>query len=316
MEKISSNTIQQAAIWMARLWADDVNQQDEIAFQTWYEEKPEHALAWQQLELLQEKFHKVPQSELSRKVLISQEKGLSRRHLLLLGLFTLGNLSLIFSGLAGHPGRREYVTAVGEIKTVTLSDGTVMSMNTDTSVYVDFEQSERMLYLLKGEIMISSAQDIKPFYVTTRDGKVVPIGTYFIVNQREQETIVSVYEGVVELRPMRSIQFVQLKAMQQAAFNTKGTMPIQQLSTSRALWLEHKIQATNSKLTDFIIELARYHRGVINVAPELAKYKVTGIFSINNIDKTLHHLSEILPIEITYYFKRWIYIKEKPKNLH
>ncbi|MGP9673370.1 FecR/PupR family sigma factor regulator [Pseudoalteromonas sp. AOP31-A2-14] len=86
MEKISSNTIQQAAIWMARLWADDVNQQDEIAFQTWYEEKPEHALAWQQLELLQEKFHKVPQSELSRKVLISQEKGLSRRHLLLLGL--------------------------------------------------------------------------------------------------------------------------------------------------------------------------------------------------------------------------------------
>ncbi|MGP9497098.1 DUF4880 domain-containing protein, partial [Pseudoalteromonas sp. AOP7-A1-14] len=81
MEKISSNTIQQAAIWMARLWADDVNQQDEIAFQTWYEEKPEHALAWQQLELLQEKFHKVPQSELSRKVLISQEKGLSRRHL-------------------------------------------------------------------------------------------------------------------------------------------------------------------------------------------------------------------------------------------
>ncbi|MGP9496531.1 FecR family protein, partial [Pseudoalteromonas sp. AOP7-A1-14] len=235
---------------------------------------------------------------------------------LLLGLFTLGNLSLIFSGLAGHPGRREYVTAVGEIKTVTLSDGTVMSMNTDTSVYVDFEQSERRLYLLKGEIMISSAQDIKPFYVTTRDGKVVPIGTYFIVNQREQETIVSVYEGVVELRPMRSIQFVQLKAMQQAAFNTKGTMPIQQLSTSRALWLEHKIQATNSKLTDFIIELARYHRGVINVAPELAKYKVTGIFSITNIDKTLHHLSEILPIEITYYFKRWIYIKEKPKNLH
>ncbi|CAM4375990.1 FecR domain-containing protein [Pseudoalteromonas ostreae] len=311
MAKISPDTIQQAAVWMARLWADDVNQQDKRAFQAWYDAEPEHAIAWQQLERLQEAFHKAPQSELSRAVLTHKKKGLSRRQLLVLGLFSLTNLGLIFAGRASQPRGREYITAVGELKTVTLSDGTIMTMNTDTRVYVDFDQSVRRLHLLQGEISVSSARHTASLYVTTRDGKAVPIGTRFTVKQQEHHTLVAVYEGVVELRPEQSVQLLRLKATQQAAFNPNSIMPIQHLFTTKPLWLEHKIQANGSKLTDFIADLARYRRGVISVEPQLAKYKVTGTFSTSDTDKTLQHLSEILPIEIHYRLPFWLSIKER-----
>lgn len=311
MAQISSDTIQQAAVWMARLWVEDVSQQDKRAFKTWYEAEPEHALVWQRLEQLQETFHQAPQSELSRAVLTHKKKGLSRRQLLVLGLFSLTNLSLIFAGRASQPRGREYITAVGEIKTVTLSDGTVMAMNTDTLVYVDFDQSARRLHLLQGEISVSSAHHTAPLYVTTRDGKAVPIGTRFTVKQQEHHTLVAVYEGIVELRPEQSVQLLRLKATQQAAFNINSIMSIQHLLTTKPLWLEHKIQANGSKLTDFIADLARYRRGVINVEPRLAKYKVTGTFSTADTDKTLQHLSEILPIEIHYRSSFWVSIKER-----
>lgn len=311
MTQISPETIQQAAVWMARLWAEDVSLHDKSAFKTWYEAEPEHALVWQRLEQLQETFHQAPQSELSRAVLARKKKGLSRRQLLVLGLFSLANLSLIFAGRASQPRGREYVTAVGEIKTVTLKDGTIMAMNTDSLVYVDFDQSARRLHLLQGEISVTSARHTAPLYVTTRDGKAVPIGTRFTVKQQEYRTLVEVYEGVVELRPKQGVQLLRLKATQQAVFDINSIMPIQHLLTTKPLWLEHKIQANGSKLTDFIAELARYRRGVISVEPQLAKYKVTGTFSTKDTDKTLRHLSEILPIEIHYRLPFWLSIKER-----
>lgn len=311
MAEISSDTIQQAATWMARLWADDVSEHDKSAFQTWFQAQPENALAWQQLEQLQATFLKAPQSKLSRTVLSRTATGFSRRQVLLLGLFTLGNLGLIFAGRADQPNGKEYLTTIGETKTVTLNDGTVITLNTETNVYLDSTYLEHRLHLIKGEIWVASAHGGSSLYVTTRDGKVVPIGTAFTVRQREDDTVVSVYEGIVELRPLQTAQLVQLKAMQQAAFSRQEIMPIENLFNSKALWLEHKIQANSSKLTDFIAELARYRRGVVRVSPELAKYRVTGTFSTKNTDKTLLHLSEILPIEVDYRSSLWVSIKER-----
>ncbi|MGS0498642.1 histidine kinase [Pseudoalteromonas sp. S1727] len=311
MAKISPDTIQQAATWMARLWADDVSQSDKNAFQIWYQAQPENALAWQQLEQLQATFLKAPQSKLSRTVLSRTVTGVSRRQALLLGLFTLGNLGLIFAGRAEQPNGQKYTTAIGETKTVTLKDGTVIALNTETAVYLDSEHLEHRLHLLKGEIWVASAQDGASLYVTTRDGKVVPIGTVFTVRQQEHDTVVSVYEGIVELRPLQTAQLIQLKAMQQAAFSRKAIMPVGNLHSSKALWLEHKIQANSSKLTDFIAELSRYRRGIVRVSPELAKYRVTGTFSTKNTDKALLHLSEILPIEVDYRSSLWVSIKER-----
>lgn len=179
--------------------ADDVTQQDRDAFDSWRSAHPDNAYAWQQLEELQRKFNGIPNSPISRKVLAPKQRGLNRRQVLMLGGLSLGTLSLMMSTHTSLPNGAEYTTATGEVKDILLSDGTQMAMNTATRVFVDFNQQERRLHLLEGEIMVTSSHHLTPFHVTTPQGRVVPIGTRFTVQKRDDDTLVSVYEGEVAL---------------------------------------------------------------------------------------------------------------------
>ncbi len=89
MEQVSRESIEQASLWMARLWTDDVTQQDRDAFDSWRSAHPDNAYAWQQLEELQRKFTGIPNSPISRQVLAPKQRGLNRRQVLMLGSFLL-----------------------------------------------------------------------------------------------------------------------------------------------------------------------------------------------------------------------------------
>jgi len=130
MKQVSRDSIEQASIWMARLWADDVAEHDKQAFQTWRTANPDNEFAWQQLEQIQSKFNAIPQPALSRKVLSKSRdmpsnstslRGVSRRQVLLIGGISLGTLGLVLNSRAERPHGAEYVTAVGEVREITLS---------------------------------------------------------------------------------------------------------------------------------------------------------------------------------------------------
>ncbi|WP_182026176.1 FecR domain-containing protein [Vibrio rotiferianus] len=312
MEQVSRESIEQASLWMARLWADDVTQQDKDAFDSWRSAHPDNAYAWQQLEELQRKFTGIPNSPISRKVLAPKQRGLSRRQVLMLGGLSLGTLSLMMSTHTSLPNGAEYTTATGEVKDILLSDGTQMVMNTATRVFVDFNQQERRLHLLEGEIMVTSSHHLTPFHVTTPQGRVVPIGTRFTVQKRDDDTLVSVYEGEVALYPLLGMGAQPLLAGENAHFTQRETSNIQKNLSDDALWLEQKIMAQGMPLTEFIAELSRYRRGILSVEPQLSSLKLTGVFSTKNVDKTLFNISQILPIEIRYRTPMWVSVKAKP----
>ncbi len=309
MERISRDAIKQASVWMARLWADDVTEQDKQAFQAWRTVNTDNEFAWQQLEILQQKFNNVPDPQLTRKVLVKSSQTVSRRQFLLLGGVSIGTLGLGLSTRSERPNGDEYVTVTGEMKTLTLSDGTILAMNTATRVYVDFNQYERKLHLLEGEIMVTSSHHVTPFYISTAQGMVVPIGTRFTVQQKTDTTQVKVYEGEVALYPTTGANNKHLLAGEQAQFSREYIAEKSDLQANDALWLEQKILAQETPLTEFIAELARYRRGVLNVDPKLAHLKLTGIFSTQDTDKTLYNISQVLPIEVRYRTRLWVSIK-------
>ncbi|WP_244410399.1 FecR domain-containing protein [Vibrio nigripulchritudo] len=314
IERISRESIEQASLWMARLWADDVTEQDKKAFNTWRSAHPDNEFAWQQLETLQKKFAAVPNPELSGKVLHRDRRGVTRRQALIWAGISFGTLGLMMAGRSDTPSGAEYATATGEIRSLTLSDGTEMIMNTATRVYVDFNQSERMLHLVQGEIMITSAHHLTPFMVTTGQGNVVPIGTRFTVQQQDNKTKVSVYEGEVAVYPKQSFESTHLLAGENVAFSAEYTESKHANATSNALWLSQKILAQATPLPEFINDLARYRRGVVNVDPSLSHLKLTGVFSTKDTDKTLHNISQVLPIEVHYRTPLWVSIKAKDDN--
>ncbi|HEM7823519.1 TPA: FecR domain-containing protein, partial [Burkholderia multivorans] len=98
----------------------------------------------------------------------------------------------------GDPARRWAIvtadlrTAVGERRTVTLADRTVVVLDTDTALDVRFDASARRLQLLRGAIMVTSGHDdrvpARALVVATADGDVQPLGTRFSVRARDGAT--------------------------------------------------------------------------------------------------------------------------------
>src|SRR6185312_6981436 len=86
-----------------------------------------------------------------------------------------------------HPGiepsqTEQFATTVGEHKEAKLQDGSVLNLNTDTTVSVSFSRGARTARLDKGEVLFEIAPDAgRPFDVDVADRRVHVVGTAFNV---------------------------------------------------------------------------------------------------------------------------------------
>src|SRR6202034_3836256 len=93
-------------------------------------------------------------------------------------------------------------TAAGQHRDVTLADGSIVSLNTNTIVETDLSRKLRQIYLRKGEAHFQVAHDrSRPFLVHAGDAVVRAVGTEFEVRLREDKHVeVLVNEGRVEVQ--------------------------------------------------------------------------------------------------------------------
>ena len=98
------------------------------------------------------------------------------------------------------PQETRYITRVGEQATYTLNDGSVLTLNTDTEVEIDYRQDQRSIILHRGEAGFDVAKNKqRPFVVYAGEGMVWAVGTAFNVNYRESYVDVVVSEGKVKV---------------------------------------------------------------------------------------------------------------------
>ena len=93
-----------------------------------------------------------------------------------------------------------YATAVGQQQSTTLADGSVVLLNTNSQIRVDYNNNFRNIRLLQGEAHFTVAKSAtRPFRVYARDGRVEAVGTAFSVYLKGDSVDVTVTEGMVEL---------------------------------------------------------------------------------------------------------------------
>src|SRR3546814_8728315 len=73
----------------------------------------------------------------------------------------------------------QYATRLGEIRTVKLSDGSKLPIDTDTLVTIDFGQTARHLRLEHGRDRFEVAHEERPFVLDAGDGVVIARGAVF-----------------------------------------------------------------------------------------------------------------------------------------
>lgn len=193
-------------------------------------------------------------------------------------------------------------TAVGEQRSITLPDGSVVDINTNSELRMDFEGHQRGLRLLRGEARFKVAKDPKrPFIVVTPQATIRALGTIFNVRAESEQTAVAVLEGHVVVRDFettradpKEIAQMELKAGQRAAVNVSGKIvpaagpPIERV----AQWTNRRLVFRDEPLAVVVAEFNRYHRTPIRIeTPRLASLLISGTFDSSDLNSLLEYFS-------------------------
>ena len=129
-----------------------------------------------------------------------------------LATFALVGLLLIFTLSDNSTNNGLYAAAVGEQRQLELPDGSVIYLNTNSQVQIDYTATTRNILLLQGEAHFDVAKNPeRPFNVYAGGGLVQAVGTAFTVFFKDDEAIdVTVTEGKVALSAL-SIKQGQLQ---------------------------------------------------------------------------------------------------------
>lgn len=319
----SDVVLQQAAEWFALLRSGGANETDHTNWHRWLEQNTSHQEAWRYVEAISRRFEAV-QSDSSKQTAakafqIAHSKLIKRRQV-------LNGIALVAGGgLLGWLGTRyeimpdamlawaaDYRTDIGEVREISMTDGTRIWMNTASALNVDYQPTLRRLHLLKGEILIQTATDsVRPFVVDSEQGRMRALGTRFTVRQTADATYLNVFESAVEVHPAGIDSTLIIQAGQQVRFTKTSISEITQAQASSETWSRHVLLAEDMSLRDLVKEINRYHYGYISVAPGVANLRVLGGYPLNDRDKIFAMLEEVLPIHVTHTLPWWITIEAK-----
>lgn len=244
-----------------------------------------------------------------------QRRQVLKMLLLLAGTGAIGWNTRQYTGLGNLWA--DYRTGVGEQRQVTLADGSQIELNTDTSIDVRLDGQQRLLRLLKGEILVRTGKDAaaRPFFVETAQGRVQALGTVFSIRQLAGTTRVGVLEDQVRIEPQASQAGNRIVSAGHAAdFSQDGIAADRHYSGTEAAWVQGQLIVLDARLGDVINELARYRQGVMACDERAGRLRVSGTFQLHATDAVLANLQASLPITVTHFTRYWVSIKLRHSN--
>jgi len=306
---LSPEQIREATQWQARLWSDDATEEDIAACARWRQGDPAHEYAWQQLQQLQSQFDAVPAA--SGRRILGVRQGLSRRQLLAVVGLLGGSASLAGVGTRQQwqPLLADQRTGTGEMRSLRLNDGTRLQLNTATSLNLHSNASGHQVQLLQGELLIDSPEHAWPLQLDCRDARITARNSRLCLRQNAEDSLLTVLAGSADLQLQQQQSSVTLSAGKAVRFSRQGIAPTQAANPNQLAWTTGRLVAERQSLPQFVSELARYHPGVLRVAPGLADLHLTGVFSLKDTHATLARLPTVLPVKLRYISRYWVSVE-------
>lgn len=307
--------VDEAIDWLIRLEINDSTPQVRSDFDQWLQQSPQHQLAWSRVQEIHSSFANLPANPIARTLTNldeqSSQRGLNRRQAI--KLLSLSGL-LLGSGWLGReytPWQRllaDFSTRIGEQKTVTLADGTTLTLNTDSAVQVDFRGPTRLLRLTRGEIQVQANQAVQhPLQLRLPEGQLETRDAAFVARQEAAFSRVSVQQGRLELRNRRGLS-QQATAGSSFQLSAKTIRPAPRSAIAADAWLQGAISGRNIPLGQLLDELSRYRIGIISYAPELRQLPVSGTFQLRDTDNTLKFLARVQPVQVRFRTPYWVVV--------
>lgn len=222
-----------------------------------------------------------------------------------LALLALGSVAWGGWQLTGRQ-QASYASAVGQIQTVTLPDGSTATLSSDSRLDVRISRGERHLALARGEAFFDVAHDTRrPFVVETEGRRVAAVGTRFSVRRDLDEIRVVVTEGKVRLEsragPDGRAQPVSLLPAGSVATAGRNGVLVRSLPLADAEryleWRDGFLTFDDTSLADAAAEFNRFNTRKLELGDgAVANLRVGGNFRWSNAEGFAHLLEQGFPV--------------------
>ncbi len=348
-----------AAAFAARAYSGNAGQQDRAEIEQWLAESPENTSeyesvldTWQMMGALADRIDELDNDEQAsafrQKLNHTESNGNSGTYrraqrwsfgaiaasVLFAAVFMLvdGLNNAEKQVLPVTPALASYSTSTGQQKTVELPDGSVVTLNTNTRILIDFNDNRRRAILDRGEAFFEVvARPSQPFVVDTGSRAVTVLGTKFDVFRSGFDLQVSVVEGVVVVHssqqpaelsnnsvelspstlhsPPQNADSYRLTAGVVASFS--GNMGSQDASvTANPVvgankfpgWRYGSVRFDDKSLSEVVKTLNRYTQQKILIEDSRTMdLKISGVFQLDTVLAELHKIERVIPVNVIRY---------------
>jgi transmembrane sensor len=328
---LSAMTVSEAAsFWWVKHDAQSLSPEEQRAFEAWLAADPVHAQAYEHMQSMWDNFE---QDADPAELRVLRTAALSvapaprvwpRIAAVALICCVAASTAFLYNSqiadsdptatraaqMAGeHSAAEHYSTARNERSTVTLSDGTVVTLNLGTTLDVAFTPAERFVRITQGQAFFEVAKNpLRPFVVAAADRRVTALGTQFDVRLDPDRVEVVLLEGKVSVdhdspTVLERLNFrkahVELKPGEKLVAALGEPVTVTDTNAQRVTsWRQGWVVFDNETVGNAVAELNRYADHPLTVPDESVRnLRLSGVFKVGQPDRFAAIIQELLPVK-------------------
>lgn len=280
--------------WLARLGSPECQARDRAAFEDWLARSPANVGDYLDAERVHSLVASLGTDDLLRAAARRARhdaRGHGGRRRAGWGLAMAASLLLAAAAAfwpapapVSVPAPERHATAVGELRAVTLADGTRLLLDTDTTVTTRFDERARVLGLERGRVQLVVAPDRdRPFVVEAGSSTIRDIGTTFQVSRWQGVVNVGLVDGAVSVTAgaggpgaaTATLSPGEQVSVEAATLRDKRPFDI---AVARA-WPRGDLVFKQRRLDSLLAEMNRYATTPLRLAdPAMGSVTVNGVF--------------------------------------
>ena len=298
--------------WLSVLH-DQPDSGDQATFSRWLHADPAHAEAYAQAQVVWELSEVAGNTLANEEALVMQrylsQMNVSRRHRLARwssGLAVAACLLLMVGVFAGWQPMRwlndlgaDYVSAPGQVRTLTLADQSEVTLGADSAIAVNFSGNERHVELRRGVAFFHVTHTGQPFVVDADGGVARVLGTEFEVRLQPGGAQVTVLSGRVGVKADQQAPQQILTADQQVAYAAGTADTVHRVDSLAQLgWRTGWLTYYKTPLADVVADLKRYYPGqIVLLNAQLGERRISGSFPSQDPQTVINSLQGVLGFE-------------------
>ncbi|MFV7790803.1 FecR family protein [Aliarcobacter lanthieri] len=193
-----------------------------------------------------------------------------------------------------------------KILNIELPDNSIIDLDKNSQIQISYFDTKRVIDLEDGNAMFSVSRDEnRPFLIKTKDTLIEVLGTKFEVINYDNNTIINVLEGVVQVSYVSNFfktqTLAKLEKSQSFTFNNeekrfiKNDVNIKEIAS----WKNDEIYFNKTSLKDASFMFERYSNNKMIFEDEKSsQLKISGKFSTLHYDSFLKSIEMIYPVKI------------------